>query len=555
MTRSPFGSAQGKPRKAPAPDRASKTAPAELSYDAPGDLAILRASQRKWVADKSEVKIAEKGRRTGFTFGEAADDVLIAAAARAAGGDNVYYIGTTLDMAREYIDACGRWAVGLNYAASEIGEELIDELDEHGNSRHIKAFRIDFPSGFFIQALSSRPRSLRGRQGVVVIDEAAFQDDLPGLIKAAIALIILGSKVRIISTHNGVDNYFNELVEECRAKRIPYSPHRCTFEDAVNEGLYRTRCQAKGEKWTADGEKKFVENVRKFYRPNDAEELDCIPAQSGGTYLPLALQLPCVNEAIKPVRWSFPDDFLDKPLHIRDAEVEAMCRDELQPLVDALDKSAPSYFGGDFGRSANRTTFWSAQLLKNTSLKTALYLELHNCPFAQHRTIFFWVIDRLPGFRHGKQDARGNGAELAEALRSKYGQARVEEVKATLEWYRLNWPLAKARLEDKSVDIPKDREVQDDLRAVKVVKGVPVIPEQNAGADKSKGKRHGDAAIAFLNLCAAARTEPWEAGYTPVATRSRDRYIGGEQRGLDYLASLDDGLDRFPSSPRRGRYI
>lgn len=527
----------------------------ELNYNAPGDTGLLRASQRKWMADPSDVKIAEKGRRTGFTFGEAADDVLIAAAAREAGGDNVYYIGTTLDMAREYIDACGRWAVGLNHAATALGEELIDDVDDQGNSRHIKAFRIDFPSGFFIQALSSRPRSLRGRQGVVVIDEAAFQDDLPGLIKAAIALIILGSKVRIISTHNGVDNYFNELIEECRAKRIPYSLHRCTFDDAVKEGLYRTRCQAKGEQWTADGEKKFVENVRAFYRPNDAEELDCIPAQSGGTYLPMSLQLPCASKSIPVVRWDFPDDFLSRPLEIRDAEVEARCRDELTPLIEAMDAEAPSYFGGDFGRSANRTTFWPAQMMRTMELRTPFLLELYNCPFAQHRTIFFWICDRLPKFTHGKQDARGNGAELAEALRTRYGAERIEEVKATLDWYRVNWPLAKSRLEDRSIDIPLDREVQDDLRAVKVVKGVPVIPDQSAaakvpGSDKKKGKRHGDAAIAFLNLTAAARAEPFMAAYDTPSSHPRDRLEPAADGGRFQMRARDD-LDEFSAARER----
>lgn len=540
-----------------APDRKPPdNVPADLSYDAPGNVGLLRESQRKWIADQAEVKIAAKGRRTGFTFGEAADDVMIAAASREAGGDNVYYIGTTLDMAREYIDACGRWAVGLNHAAGEIGEVVLDDIDEQGNSRHIKSFRIDFPSGFFILALSSRPRSLRGRQGVVVIDEAAFQDDLPGLIKAAIALIILGSKVRIISTHNGIDNPFNELLEECAAGRIPYSVHRCTFDDAVREGLYRSRCQAKGESWTEQGEKAFVANIRAFYRPNDEEELDCVPAQSGGTYLPLALILPCVDKTIPVVRMDFQDNFLDLPLHIRDAEVEARCRDELLALIEAMAKDAPSYFGADFGRSANRTTYWPAQRMRDTRLKTPFVLELYNCPFAQHRTIFKWVTSRLPIFRHGKLDARGNGAELAEYMRGEFGASRIEEVKATLEWYRVNWPFAKARLEDKSADVPADRDVHDDLRAVKVIKGVPVIPEQARGTDKKKAKRHGDAAIAYLNLTAAARAETWEAAYEAVNTRGRDRYIGDSARGLDFVGrSYDDDLTDFVGGGRRGKYI
>src|SRR5262249_2820468 len=104
------------------------------------------------------------------------------------------------------------------------------------------------------------------------------------------------------------------------------------------------------------------------------------------------------------------------------------------------------------------------------------------------------------------------------------GAERVEEVKATLDWYRLNWPPAKARLEDRSTEIPDDRDVQEDLRQVKVVKGVPVIPEANQGSDESKKKRHGDAAIAYLNLCAAARAEPFMVGYETPSTHPRDRF-------------------------------
>lgn len=534
-----------------APDRRLEDAPAALAYDAPGDIGLLRASQKKWVADKADVKIAEKGRRTGFTFGEAADDVLIAASAREAGGDNVYYIGTTLDMAREYIDACGRWAVGLNYAAGEIGEVLIDEVDETtGTTRHIKSFRIDFPSGFFILALSSRPRSLRGRQGVVVIDEAAFQDDLDGLLTAALALIILGSKVRIISTHNGVENPFNQLIEECRARRLPYSVHKCTFDDAVKEGLYRTRCKAKGEKWTPEGEAKFTADVRAFYRGRDEQELDCIPALSGGTYLPLTLILPCVNKAIPVVRWSFKAEFLDLPLAVRNADAEAKCRDELLPIIAAMDKAAPSYFGGDFGRSANRTTLWPAQRLRDNSLRTPFVLELLNCPFEQHETIFLWIVRRLPNFSHGKQDARGNGQALAEKLRTTFGATRIEEVKATREWYSVNWPPAKARLEDRTVDVPNDSEIHDDLRAVKVVKGVPVIPDQKAGTTDA-ALRHGDAAIAFLNLCAAATAAAWSSGEEYQGAANDTGYLEpkAHDRGRLKLRAPEDDDDMAPAAP------
>src|SRR3546814_1424375 len=65
--------------------------------------------------------------------------------------------------------------------------------------------------------LSSRPRSLRGRQGYVIFDEFAFHDDPEELLKAGMAFIIWGGKVLVISTHNGDENPFNQLINDIRA--------------------------------------------------------------------------------------------------------------------------------------------------------------------------------------------------------------------------------------------------------------------------------------------------------------------------------------------------
>lgn len=86
--------------------------------------------------------------------------------------------------------------------------------------------------------MPSEPRSLRSKQGRVVIDEAAFVDNLPELLKAAMALRMWGGSVRIMSTHNGEDSDFNEMIKETRAGKRPYTLHRVTFDDALEQGLY-----------------------------------------------------------------------------------------------------------------------------------------------------------------------------------------------------------------------------------------------------------------------------------------------------------------------------
>ena len=187
---------------------------------------ILFGYQREWIEDKATVKIAEKSRRTGLTFAEALDDVMSAVAETNA--QNTYYLGSDKEMAKEFIDACAFWAQKLNMVMGQIEEGIFEEEDEDGTKKSINTFEIKFPnSGKKIVALSSNPRNLRGRQGNVVIDEAAFHDRLDEVLKAAMALTMWGGKVRIISTHNGVDNLFNTLITQARRgeKNLQCAPY------------------------------------------------------------------------------------------------------------------------------------------------------------------------------------------------------------------------------------------------------------------------------------------------------------------------------------------
>lgn len=69
------------------------------------------------------------------------------------------------------------------------------------------------------------------------------------------------------------------------------------------------------------------------------------------------------------------------------------------------------------------------------------------------------------------------------------------------------------------VDLPKDEDTLDDLRAVQVVNGVPRVPEQRSKAKSDSGKRHGDSAIALALAYFASR----EINKGPVKASSRRR--------------------------------
>jgi len=204
--------------------------------------------QQRWSADDSPVKVMEKSRRIGLSWGEAGEDALLAASDS---GMDVFYIGYNKDMATEFIEDCADWSRFFNEAAGEI--EAFIWADDGAEKKDIQAFRIRYPSGFKITALSSRPSNLRGKQGKIVIDEAAFHADLAELLKAAMAMLMWGGRVVIISTHNGDDNPFNELINDIRAGRVPYSLHRVTIDDALKQGLYQRICLRLGRSPVAPG--------------------------------------------------------------------------------------------------------------------------------------------------------------------------------------------------------------------------------------------------------------------------------------------------------------
>lgn len=457
---------------------------------------VLLPYQQRWIADVSQVKVIEKSRRIGLSWCEAADDSLLAASQS---GMDVWYIGYNKDMALEFIEDCADWCRFYNMVASNVDEVVLKDED-----KDILAFRIRFASGFKITALSSRPSNLRGKQGKVVIDEAAFHDDFAGLLKAAIALLMWGGRVVIISTHNGEGNPYNEVISDVRSGRRPYSLHRVTLDDALHEGLYQRICLRRGKSWTKEDQDAWRAQLVDFYGEDADEELFCIPSQGTGTYLTRAMIESCMDSDIPIFRWSPPSsDFVDWPDEMRHREMADWCKAELEPVLSKLPKRK-SWFGEDFGRDADLTVIWPAQDAPGMKLSTPFVIELFDCPFTQQEQVLFYMADRLPMFSGGALDKGGNGAFLAERARQRYGTEIIDQISFSGTWYIENMPPYKAAFEDKTISIPRDREILDDHRAIKKIKGVPKIPD--ARTDRAGGgKRHGDSAIAGCLAVFASR--------------------------------------------------
>lgn len=459
----------------------------------------------------------EKSRRIGLTWGLAAYAVLRAARQRVAGGMDVMYISYSREMTREFIDACAMWARAFSIAAGEAEECLFDQGDDEGD-KSIQAFRIRFASGFEMLALSSAPRGLRGKQGVVIIDEAAFVDSLAELIKAAMAFLMWGGQVVVCSTHDGVDNPFNEGIQDILAGRAPYRHLRIDFDEALRDGLYQRICLVKGEDWTAEGEAEWRAKIVSFYGDGADEELFCIPSASSGAWLPGPLIEARMSVERPVLRLELPPGYMQRP-EVDQAALLAPFMAELEEALAGLDLAPHYAFGFDFARVADLSVASLLAIEARLKRREELVVEMRNVPGAEQKQIVASILARVRERLIGAAfDATGMGWTVAEDMGRIYGLREGEDsaglvwaIKFTEDWYRLQMPPLKAAFEDDAIAIHRDEHLLSDLRAVKLIRGIPRVPPLREG---TKGKmRHGDYAIALALAHFASRMRWSETGY------------------------------------------
>ena len=501
--------------------------PQDMADAVPEKEGVFLPYQQRWFDDTSQIMIAEKSRRTGLTWAEAGRNVINAAKPRRRGGCNTFYVGSKQEMALEYIAACALFARAFNeMAQADVYEQT---FWDDGRREEILAYMIRFPkSGFKIQALSSRPSNLRGLQGDVVIDEAAFHESLEELLKAALALTMWGNKVRLISTHNGVDNAFNSYIQDAREGRKDYSIHRITLDDALAQGLYKRICYVTNQEWSPEAEKQWRDKLYKN-APNVEsadEEYGCVPKKSGGTYLSRVLiEQAMVNDhSIRIYRYEAPEGFEQWTPEMREAEVRAWCEENLAPELARLNSRNRHTFGEDFARRGDLTVFTPLQIDPLLRKRVPFEVELRNLTYEAQRQVMFFICDRLPRLSGLAFDATGNGGYLAEQAALRYGAGLVDQVQLSLAWYALWMPKLKGELEAFNLQIARHQTRLDDLLSIKVEKGVPVIEKgrtKDLQAQDSKAKRHGDSAVSLAMAVRASFMEGGAIEFTALPRHSR----------------------------------
>lgn len=242
------------------------------SWDSQKIPLILLPNQTKFLSHPSRVRIWRKSRRIGASWSIAGDCALNAAVRN---GENSYYVGYDLQMSEQFIQDAAAWSLAYNLACSEIEEFVFKQNNEDDS---ILAHRIRYASGRQVIALSAKPRTLRSRQGRVVLDEFAFHDSPEQLLKSAVALLMWSKKshIDILSSVNGRDNFFELLCTQIAQER-GYYVQQTTLDDAITDGIYRRICQTQGAEWSQSDEDEWRSALIRDYGRDADEELFCKP--------------------------------------------------------------------------------------------------------------------------------------------------------------------------------------------------------------------------------------------------------------------------------------
>jgi phage FluMu gp28-like protein len=477
--------------------------PAALEGLPRGNLLLRYQQKAIGLLNSTALLIIEKSRRIGLTWGVASWAVLKAALRKGDDGSDVLYISYAQEMTREFIDACAMWAKAYSLGVRGDTEEyFFEDQDENGNTKSIKAFRIQFASGFEIVALSSAPRSIRGKQGVVIIDEAAFCDKLSELLKAAMALLMWGGQVVVISTHDGLENPFNVLIDEVRAGRKRGEVLRIDFEDAMADGLYERICLVTGKEATPDGKVQFAKDIRDSYGEDAEEELDCIPKAGSGCYLDPADIAACEHEdAGKPEKY--------------------------QGGLVAI--------GRDVARRRDFAVIWPFEITSDGHLWLRERYEEKKATFAEQDAVFDRMFTDYRVLR-ACIDQTGMGEKVVEDQQALKGTDRVVGVLMT-PTNRLNAAIAlKKRTQEHTIHYSPDPIIRSDFKAIKKSKGsgdtVRLVNDETV---------HADMFWAAALACLAAETAgPTCHGFIPVPRGPGKFDIGGNNRDDGMRMRADD---------------
>ncbi len=490
---------------------------------------VLLPNQREWVYDASSIKVCEKGRQEGYTWATACEAVMVASTRKSEGGLDVYFMTTSQDDARGFINECAQWVEHFSPIIRACPDvEEYDWIDDLNDPVSIQTFRIRFPSGLAIHALPSRPARMRGKKRCLGICDEAAHHDLDEWLKASSAIDIWGGRRAILSTHHGTDSGFYRYVQKVKASIAEGKPiasfHSVFFDEALRLGLYKRICRLSRPQiaWTQQLEDEWVENLR--HRNQDVFDEEFLGIVTGASNQligrPIILAAQVLSPADCPIveicggenpRMWINGDLVEKedrpwPLPTEQAQDIASPQEREQLVRGWLDLHlAPIlvkinalghdiHVGDDYGRSGDI----SCKIIgTNDSLNrraVRLVIECERVPFSVQDQIADYCWPLLTRLRSGSGDGNGNGGPSAERAK----EMTRDKMAVAMRLPDSAFTRVRSRLEDGTLSLPwHGRDLADDLASIKRKGNGIEAPKRRT----SRGQqRHADGAYALAHF-------------------------------------------------------
>lgn len=386
----------------------------------------LTTYQKAWVQDHARFKHGRWARQSGKTFAtalEIADDchrrrtkwVMLSRGERQS--------RENMEQVAVHCKAYG--------AAAEILETSYPVQDAV-----YKVLEIRLPNGSRVLGLPANPDTARGHAAHVYLDEFAFHQDSRKIWSALFPTITRGFRLLVTSTPQGKSNKFYELESNDQ-----FAHHKVDIYDAIAGGL-------------------------------------ALKDDTGQPITPEALRLALGDEDAWQQEYLV--QYVDEATAFLTYELIASCEDDLATMgaspassrgasvaTDATTpwtRDASLFLGMDIGRKRDLSVIWVLEALGDVLWTRAVEI-LDRAPFSvQRAALFAW----LPVCQRAAIDATGLGMQLAEEAQQEFGST-VEPVTFNVERKEVLSVTLRRQFEDRTVRIPADRAIREDLHRIKRV--------------------------------------------------------------------------------------
>lgn len=444
------------------PAKEAKFAPLPPGY---APLVPLTLYQKRWIEDKSRLKIGMFTRQGGKSFGTALEAVIDCFQHKT----TWVFLSAGERQSKELMNKAAMHAKAMNLAILELQEQFRDEND---NRTEYKQLEIIFPNGSRIIGLPANPATARGHSANILLDEFALHKDSRAIWTALYPSITRGYKIRIISTPLGKKNKFYELWtgrtlqiwdgQEYQhvGERGGYSKHKVTIFDAVDMGL---------KLYDDEGELCEPEDLRLGLADDEAwhQEFLCEFVDEQTAFLTYDLIESCEDCTIDHM-----PPWAENLLAAAIAHHDKHKGEENPPPFEAWhilrDVLFPGelYLGFDVARHRDLSVIWLDEEVNGIGRARAV-IAMKGQPYAVQEYVL-WSLIKLPQFRRGCIDQSGLGNQLAERA-IKIWPSKIEGVtfsNASKETLAVG---LKKNLEDRKEALPPDTTIRQSLHAIKKV--------------------------------------------------------------------------------------